>query len=84
MYKHVFNGNMIIDGKTYCPTNGILELPVRVDKLNPIEEENDDVVIVFDEKEELINKAYDLGIGAKSTLKRNSIDTLKKKIEEVE
>ena len=79
MFKHKINKNVIFKGKTYIPQNGIVTLPEKVDMYNPIEEKKDD-----SEKDELVAKAVGLGLGAESTLKRNSVETLKKKIAEAE
>ncbi len=39
MYKHEWNMDHIHEGKIYRTIDGIVELPVRVEKLNPLEEE---------------------------------------------
>ena len=40
MFKHKCDKNIILDGKTYKPVMGIVELPVVMEKHNPIEDEN--------------------------------------------
>lgn len=77
MVKHKIDKIVIFEGKTYIPQNGIVELPKKDGRYNPVEEENN-------EKDELVKKAVELGCGAESSLKRNSVETLKKKIEEAE
>jgi hypothetical protein len=77
MFKHKINKNVIFEGKTYIPCNGIVELPKRDERYNPIEEEKN-------EHKELVEKAVELGLGNFSTLDRLTDKTLKKKIEEAE
>ena len=70
------------DGSLYKSHGGIVdcphELPAQFIKL----EEMKMAKPVLSEKDELIKMAVELGVGAESSLKRNSIETLKKKIEE--
>lgn len=83
--KHSFNQDYIHEGKIYKSINGIIDIPVRIEKLNPLEDivkELGNKAEVLDDKAELIKMAVELGCGAESSLKRNSIETLKKKIEE--
>jgi hypothetical protein len=81
--KHNWKMDYIYEGVTYKCINGVVDLPVEIQKLNPIKEESEkDEKIFNSEKDELVSMAVELGLGAESTLKRNSIETLKKKIEE--
>lgn len=81
MIKHNYNKRYILDGKTYEPKkDGYLYLPIEVKNLRPVIEEKEG--IFNSEKDELIAMAIELGLGAESTLKRNSVETLKKKINE--
>lgn len=73
--KHKYNKSFIYEGKLYKPVDGVIDIPVRIKKLNPIEEE-------IDAKAELVKEAHSLGLGSPSTLKRLSEETLKEKIEE--
>ncbi len=80
MVKHLLSEkeagkNVIYKGHTYRSVGREVLLPEIVPMFNPVQEEKDD-------KEALIAKAVELGCGAESSLKRNSIETLKKKIEE--
>ena len=78
--KHNWKMDYIYEGETYKSINGIVDLPVEIQAIYPIKEVK--TTPKPDEKEELIKMAVELGLGAESTLKRNSIETLKKKIEE--
>jgi len=77
MFKHKINKNVILEGKTYIPQNGIVELPVIDKRYNPIEEIKTD-----ENKDDLIEEAHKLGLGSPSTLKRLNPETLKKRIKE--
>jgi hypothetical protein len=78
--KHKWNTDYIYKGKLYKSINGVIDIPVEIQSLNPFTEAK--TILEPDEKTELIKMAVELGLGAESTLKRNSIETLKKKIEE--
>lgn len=80
MFKHKCNQNVILDGKTYKPVQGIVELPIKMDKLNPVKEVKEEPK--ENEKDLLVKKAHELGLGSPSTLKRLSEETLKERIEE--
>ena len=74
------------DGSLYKTHNGVVEcpheLPEQFERLDDTVEHNSGNDIQVEDKSELIKMAVELGLGAESTLKRNSIETLKKKIEE--
>jgi hypothetical protein len=78
--KHNWKMDYIYEGVTYKCINGVVDLPVEIQKLNPIKEVK--ATPEPDEKAELVKMAVELGIDSKSKLERNSIETLKKKIEE--
>lgn len=79
--KHKWNMDYIHEGTLYKTINGVVDLPVEIQKLNPIKEEPEDKIF-NSEKDELVDKAHGLGLGSPSTLKRLSIETLKERIEE--
>jgi len=69
------------DGKSYRVVNGVLTVPFEINApfailIEEIKEES------TDNKDELIKLAVELGVDSESKLKRNSIETIKKKIEE--
>ena len=74
------------DGSLYKTHLGIVEcpheLPAQFERVEESIEHNSDSEIQGDDKAELIKMAVELGLGAESTLKRNSVETLKKKINE--
>ncbi len=81
MVKHLLNEkdagkNVIYKGHTYRSSGRTVELPEAVEMFNPVLTEQKT------EKEKLIDKALELKVGAKSALKRLSIETLKERIEE--
>ncbi len=83
MFKHLLSEkeagkNVIYKGATYRSNGRVVMLPESVAMFNPVEEEKSEL----SEKDLLIIEAVKLGCGAESSLKRNSIETLKKKIEE--
>lgn len=82
MVKHLLNEkdkgkNVIWNGCTFKSVGREVYLPEAVPMYNPVIEEKDD-------KEDLVNKAHELGLGSPSTLKRLSVETLKERIEEAE
>ncbi len=78
--KYKSDYDIVMDDGVYKTVNGIVEMPYELPKSFIRIEENTKPVL--SEKDELIKMAVDLGCGAESSLKRNSIETLKKKIEE--
>lgn len=74
------------DGSIWKTVNGVVEcpheLPAHFERLDDTIEHKPTNNIHVENKAELIKMAVELGCGAESTLKRNSIETLKKKIEE--
>lgn len=87
MFKYKWKIDFVLDGKEYKPVNGILSLPTKVKSMEKylITETKEPVKEpVKDEKELLVKKANELGLGSPSILKRNTIETLRKKIAEVE
>jgi len=74
------------DGSIWKTHNGVVdcphELPIQFERVEDSIEHNAGNDIQVEDKSELIKMAVELGLGAESTLKRNSIETLKKKIEE--
>jgi hypothetical protein len=80
--KHNWKMDYIYEGKLYKSINGIVELPVEVKSINPIKEDVEEQKTTSNEKLDLVKKAHELGLGSPSQLERNSIETLKKKIEE--
>ena len=79
MYKY-YSDLPIITDKVNLSVNGIVTVSKELKGFKPVEEIKEEPKT--DEKDELIKIAVELGLGAESTLKRNSIETLKKKIEE--
>lgn len=82
MVKHLLNEkdkgkNVIWNGCTFKSVGREVYLPEAVPMYNPVIERKDD-------KEDLVNKAHELGLGSPSTLKRLSVETLKERIEEAE
>jgi len=69
------------DGKSYRVIDGILTVPFKINApfARLIVEEKK---VESDEKETLIEEALGLKIGAKSSLKRLSVETLKERINE--
>lgn len=84
MVKHLLNEkdkgkNVIWNGCTFKSVGREVYLPEAVPMYNPVIEEKQG-----DDKSELVAKAVELGLGAKSTLSRLTVETLKKKIKEAE
>lgn len=82
MVKHLLNEkdkgkNVIWNGCTFKSVGREVYLPEAVEMYNPVVGEKDD-------KEDLVNRAHELGLGSPSTLKRLSVETLKERIEEAE
>jgi hypothetical protein len=72
---------IIMGDKVYHVKDGIVDLPYELgDTFERVEEKKEEPKT--DEKAELVKMAVELGIDSKSKLERNSIETLKKKIEE--
>jgi hypothetical protein len=79
--KHRWKTDYIYQGKTYKSINGVIDIPVEIQALNPYKEVKEQKT-ASNEKLDLVKKAHELGLGSPSQLERNSIETLKKKIEE--
>ena len=85
--KYYSEFDIYMGDKIYSPKNGIVDLPHELpEQFKRVEETSEHAHVesetIVDEKEELIKMAVELGLGAESTLKRNSVETLRKKIEE--
>ncbi len=79
MYTYKSKYDIIMDDGIYKSCNGLVTMPYKLDKPFVLVEKN--VTNTVDEKSELIKIAVELGL-SESILKRNSIETIKKKIEE--
>jgi len=83
--KYYSKTDIYMGDKIYSPKNGVVDLPYELpEQFKRVEEtiEHAPIELIVDEKDELIKMAVELGLGNESTLKRNSVETLRKKIEE--
>ncbi len=82
MFKYKYNGSLHTDenGVKYSPVKGVLTVPNKIKSFSHllIKETKPEL----SGKDLLIEKALELKIGAKSSLKRLSIETLRERIEE--
>ncbi len=74
--KHRWNIPFYYEGKRYMPVNGIIDIPVYKENMNPLEDKPEEKK---SEKDLLIKEAESLGM-AVSKLKRNSTEKIKEAI----
>jgi hypothetical protein len=83
MIKHKLNKDVILDGTIYRSIAGIVKLPKRIEKYNPIDEQDLEAVKQdIDNNESLRQLALDKKLASPSHIKRWSETKLKEELKE--